>query len=191
MHSPDRTARTVICDQALRLFAADGADNVSLRQVAAAAQVSPSLVVHHFGGKAGLHEAVNERSLAVFGRFAESAAGAGEDFLPRRLAAFLDGDAPVLAHLCRLLLSDEPAGRQIFRRWHALKLAWLDSLPGAARAGEDRSLCAAWLTVNELGVLLQRHQLRGLLGGDPLGPEEAARWAGVGTGVYRDGLGGR
>ncbi|NKZ06714.1 TetR/AcrR family transcriptional regulator [Actinomadura latina] len=197
MHSSEKTARTEICDQALRLFAARGADNVSLRQVAAAAEVSPSLVVHHFGGKAGLREAVNERSLAVFRRFAEYVAeagpdggpGPGDDFLPRRLVAFLDGDSPVLAHLCRLLLSDEPAGRQIFRRWHALKLAWLDSLPGAVRAGEDRSLCAAWLTANELGVLLQRHQLRGLLGRDPLAAGEAARWAEAGAGVYRAGAG--
>ncbi|GAA1894465.1 TetR/AcrR family transcriptional regulator [Actinomadura bangladeshensis] len=195
MHPAEKTARTEICDQALRLFAAAGADNVSLRQVAAAAEVSPSLVVHHFGGKAGLHEAVNERSLAVFRRFAEHVAGAGrdggpgEDFLPARLVSFLGGDSPVAAHLCRLLLGDEPAGEQIFRRWHALKLAWLDSLPGAARAGEDRSLRAAWLTVNELGVLLQRHRLRELLGRDPLAPGEAARWAEVGGGVHRGGPG--
>ncbi|MCP9949826.1 TetR/AcrR family transcriptional regulator [Actinomadura madurae] len=194
MHSADKTARTEICDQALRLFAANGPDNVSLRQVAAAAEVSPSLVVHHFGGKAGLREAVNERSLAVFRRFVESVvpSGAGgeavDDFLPRRLVAFLPTDSPVLVHLCRLLMSDEPAGRQIFRRWHELKLAWLDAVAGAARPGEDRSLRAAWLTVNELAVLLQRHQLHGFLGRDPLDPEEAARWARVGAEVYRDGI---
>ncbi|MCP9966575.1 hypothetical protein LUX57_16935 [Actinomadura madurae] len=94
----------------------------------------------------------------------------------------------MLVHLCRLLMSDEPAGRQIFRRWHELKLAWLDAVAGAARPGEDRSLRAAWLTVNELAVLLQRHQLHGFLGRDPLDPEEAARWARVGAEVYRDGI---
>jgi AcrR family transcriptional regulator len=196
MHSSDKTARSMICDQALRLFAANGADNVSLRQVAAAAGVSPSLVVHHFGGNAGLREAVNERSLAVFRRFADSAlspgggatAAPGDDFLPRRLAAFLPLDSPVLVHLCRLLMSDEPAGRQVFRRWHELKLAWLDAVAGTARSGEERSLCAAWLTVSELGVLLQRHQIRGCLGRDPLAPAEAGRWAEMSEKVYRAGF---
>ncbi|WP_131741030.1 TetR/AcrR family transcriptional regulator [Actinomadura roseirufa] len=197
MHSSDKTARSEICDRALRLFADNGADNVSLRQVAAAAEVSPSLVVHHFGGKAGLREAVNDRSLAVFRRFAESVGASGrhgadaalDDFLPGRLLAFLSADSPVPAHLCGLLLSDDQAGRQIFRRWHQLKLARLEAADGAARAvrgAEDRARRAAWLTVNEIAVLLLRDQIRALLGGDPLGPEEAARWAELSTDAGRD-----
>lgn len=43
------TARAVIRDEALCLFAARGPAAVSLRQVAAAAGVSPGPAIHHFG----------------------------------------------------------------------------------------------------------------------------------------------
>ena len=62
----DRTARAAIRDEALRLFAAQGPDAVTVRQVAAAAGVSPGLVMHHFGSKAGLRAAVDEHVLAMF-----------------------------------------------------------------------------------------------------------------------------
>ena len=62
----DRTARAVIRDEALGLFAAHGPDAVTVRQIAAAAGVSPALVVHHFGSKEGLREAVDEHVLGLF-----------------------------------------------------------------------------------------------------------------------------
>jgi ABC-type multidrug transport system fused ATPase/permease subunit len=49
----DRTAWAVIRDEALRLFAGRGPDAVAVRQVAAAAGVSPGLVIHNFGSKGG------------------------------------------------------------------------------------------------------------------------------------------
>ena len=60
----DRTARAVIRDEALRLFAGRGPDAVTVRQIAAAAGVSPGLVIHHFGSKDGLREAVDQYVLA-------------------------------------------------------------------------------------------------------------------------------
>jgi len=48
-----------IVRQALGLFGECGIDATSLREVAKAAEVSPALVVHHFGGKEGLVAAVS------------------------------------------------------------------------------------------------------------------------------------
>jgi TetR/AcrR family transcriptional regulator, regulator of cefoperazone and chloramphenicol sensitivity len=62
----DRTARAIIRDEALRLFAARGPDAVTVRQIAAAAGVSPALVVHHFGSKEGLREVVDQHVLGLF-----------------------------------------------------------------------------------------------------------------------------
>lgn len=65
MGGTETPARVVIRDEALRLFAEHGVDAVSLRQVAAAAGVSPGLVVHHFGGKDGLRAAVDEHAAGI------------------------------------------------------------------------------------------------------------------------------
>ncbi len=56
----DLTAKARIRDAALELFAARGVAATSLRTVAKAAGVSPGLIIHHFGSKEGLCDAVDE-----------------------------------------------------------------------------------------------------------------------------------
>src|SRR5215471_10498585 len=74
--APDnRTARAIIRDEALRLFAVHGPDAVTVRQIAAAARVSPGLVLHHFGSKEGLRQAVDEHVLGLFDRMLEEMTG--------------------------------------------------------------------------------------------------------------------
>src|SRR5689334_24453919 len=62
----DLTGKANIRNAALRLFAERGHDAVTVRQIAAAAGVSPALVVHHFGSKEGLREAVDQHVLGLF-----------------------------------------------------------------------------------------------------------------------------
>jgi AcrR family transcriptional regulator len=58
---PDElTAYARIRNAALELFAARGVAATSIREVAQAAGVSPGLVQHHYGTKAGLQKAVDE-----------------------------------------------------------------------------------------------------------------------------------
>lgn len=54
----DFTGKARILNSALELFASRGRTGTSLRMVADRARVSPSLVLHHFGKKAGLEAAV-------------------------------------------------------------------------------------------------------------------------------------
>ena len=54
----DLTAKARIRNAALDLYAANGEDGTSLRTVATAAGVTVGLVVHHYGTKDGLREAV-------------------------------------------------------------------------------------------------------------------------------------
>ena len=50
----DLTTRARIRDAAIGLFGRDGFGPATVRAVASAAGVSPGLVIHHFGSKAGL-----------------------------------------------------------------------------------------------------------------------------------------
>jgi AcrR family transcriptional regulator len=56
----DLTSYARIRNAALELFAARGTAATSIRDVASAAGVSPGLVQHHFGTKAGLRKAVDQ-----------------------------------------------------------------------------------------------------------------------------------
>jgi AcrR family transcriptional regulator len=192
----DLTARAVIRDEALRLFARHGPEAVSLRRVAAAAGVSPALVAHHFGSRAGLREAVDAHVAGVFddlfvtltsADWQDAAVGAS---FAEAIVAALPVDSPVPGYLRRLLLSGDPAGQALFARWYALTERALDYMANAGiiRPGDDPRVRAAFLMVNDLAVLLLREQITTVLGTDPLSAHGMARWAEVVIAVYREGI---
>jgi len=195
----DRTARAVIRDEALRLFAAGGPDAVTVRQIAAAAGVSPGLVLHHFGSKAGLREAVDQHVLGLFDLMLGELTGedgpdlfdpAASGSLAEAIAAHLPADSPVSGYLRRLLLAGDEPGRVLFRRLFALSARTLDALvaAGLAAPGADRAVRAAFLLSNDLAVLLLREQLTDALGMDPLSGEGMARWGREMLVIYGAGL---
>ncbi|MGA8115584.1 MAG: TetR family transcriptional regulator [Actinocatenispora sp.] len=192
----DRTAKAVIRDEALRLFAEHGPDAVSLRRVASAAGVSPGLVVHHFASKRGLRQAVDAHVAAIFdGLFAampetdELSTTAGAS-LAEILVGALPPDSPVPAYLRRLWLSGDAAGQALLSRMFAATQGTVEQMTagGIIRHSDDPAARAAFLMANDLAVLLLRDQLTVLLGIDPLTREGMTRWARVGMDVYRDGL---
>jgi TetR/AcrR family transcriptional regulator, regulator of cefoperazone and chloramphenicol sensitivity len=195
----DRTARAVIRDEALRLFADRGPDGVTVRQIAAAAGVSPGLVLHHFGSKEGLRQAVDEHVLGLFDRMLGAMAGehavdlsdpAASGSVAEAIVAHLPADSPVPGYLRRLLLADGDAGRELFRRLFRLSAATLDALAtaGMAAPGADPPVRAAFLLVNDLAVLLLRDHLTAVLGLDPLSGPGMTRWAGEVLTIYGAGL---
>lgn len=196
----DRTAKAVIRDEALALFARFGPDAVTVRQIAAAAEVSPALVVHHFGSKQGLRAAVDERVAAVFDELFASLAAAPAAIDRSALAAdaslaalvlrALPPDSPIPAYLRRLWLTGDEAGTALFRRWYEASREMFEALAasGMLTRAEDPAVRAAFVMVNDLAVLLVRDQLTAVLGMDPLAPDGLRRWLAEAMDVYRDGL---
>lgn len=197
--SEDRTARAIIRDEALRLFAVHGPDAVSLRQIAAAAAVSPGLIVHHFGSKEGLRAVVDQHVLDLFDTMlGEMTEPDGPDLydmgasgsLAEVVARHLPAGSPVPAYLRRLLLEDSEPGRALFRRLFDLSQEMLGALAeaGLASTGQDPAVRAAFLLANDLAVLLLRDQLTEVLGLDPLSADGMARWGREVLTVYGAGL---
>ena len=192
----DRTARAVIRDEALRLFAERGPDAVTVRQIAAAAGVSPGLVIHHFGSKDGLREAVDGHVLAMFGAMlAELTTGdlyepGSAGSLAEAVVQHMPAGSPVPAYLRRLLLAGGDSGRELFRRLYQGSRAALDAMAeaGLAARGADPAVRAAILMSNDLAVLLLREHLAGVLGTDPLSAEGMARWGREMLTIYAAGL---
>ena len=194
--SDDRTTRAVIRDEALRLFAELGPDAVTVRQIAAAAGVSPGLVIHHFGSKDGLREAVDAHVLAMFDAmlaelttselYEPGAAGS----LAEAVVKHLPPGSPVPAYLRRLLLAGGDSGRELFRRLYQGSRAALDALAraGLAARGADPEVRAAILMSNDLAVLLLREHLADVVGTDPLSAAGMARWGREMLAIYAAGL---
>ena len=193
----DLTGKANIRNAALRLFAERGHDAVTVREIAAAAGVSPALVVHHFGSKDGLRAAVDGYAAQAFDalfamderELAEALTGGGGASLAEMFARAFPPGSPLPAYLRRLLLINDPAGAALFGRWYTLTRQLLDSMTeiGAARPAEDPAVRAAFLLVNDLALVLLRNQVAAAIGVDPLTPEGIARWAAEVTAVYTHG----
>jgi TetR/AcrR family transcriptional regulator, regulator of cefoperazone and chloramphenicol sensitivity len=195
----DRTARAVIRDEALRLFAEHGPEAVTVRQIAAAAGVSPGLILHHFGSKQGLREAVDQHVLTLFDVMLGEMTGehaydlfdpAASGSLAEAIVRHLPPQSPVPAYLRRLLLDGGEGGRELFRRLFQLSAHTLDALAaaGLAAPGADPAVRAAFLMSNDLAVLLLREHLAEVLGTDPLSDAGIARWAREALAIYGSGL---
>ncbi|WP_405072015.1 TetR/AcrR family transcriptional regulator [Kribbella sp. NBC_01510] len=193
----DLTARARIRDQALGLFAARGADAVSVRDIAAAAGVSHALVLHHYGSKQRLREVVDEYVAGVFDEmFAAVAADPGDfsggssaSFAELMLAAVPPG-SPIPAYLRRLLLNGDAAGQVLFRQLFDAGVVMIEQLTaaGSMRGSADVAVRAAFLTVNDLAMVLLRDQLTAVLGVDPLSPDGMRRWAAEVVTAYTEGV---
>lgn len=183
----DVTAKVAIRDAALRLFADEGFDAVTVRQVASSADVSPALVLHHFGSKAGLRAAVDAHvidhvnALIVVpepDEVVDTLTGANDGGV-QRVLEHLPADSPVLPYLRRMLLTDDESARALVRSWHAmsveLMIAWRDA--GIIDPGPDPQVRAALLLSMDLAVILMRETLGDLIGDDPMSRAGMARWA--------------
>lgn len=195
----DLTARALIRDAALRLFAEHGPDAVSVRQIADEAQVSPALVLHHYGSKAGLREAVDAYASDAFDvlldvnnrddvvkRLAEGGSG----WLAEAFAESFPPDSPLPAYLRRLMLSGDPAGERLFRQWYDATLLLLETMTdeGVAAPSDDPEVRAAFLLGADLALVLLRQPIANALGTDPFGTEGMTRWAEEVLSIYRDGV---
>jgi AcrR family transcriptional regulator len=196
----DLTGLALIRESAMRLTAERGWSAVPIRDIAAAAGVSSSLVVHHFGTKARLREAVDTRVTEVFAELLVQLGDAGQigaadvqggEFLSIA-AAFHDrvgSDGVVLAYLRRLLIDGGPAATALFGSLYAATLASLADLEsaGVLRPTTDAAVRAAFLLINDLAVVLLRDEVARVLGVDPLSRQGLRRWGNTVLEIYRGG----
>lgn len=180
--------RERIIDTALRLFAERGNQAVSIRDIATEAEVSPALIPHHFGSKAGLVAAVDAQVSGMF----DHLSGALEE--PSSLAAVLAEQFPTNPHLVayvrRSLIDGSDTGRAIFREWYAKTVELMDGLvsTGAARPTEDPTMRAALLLSNDLAWLMLHEHIGDVLDVDPLSTEGVTRWAHEAMDAYTHGI---
>lgn len=196
------SARDAIVRSALRRFADGGIDATSLREVARAAGVSPALVVHHFGGKAGLVAATDEAAARAFGEAWAAGDGAApaDAATPGELlrwraaqtAGVMRARPDVCAYLGRALTEGTPGSARLFRLLIDGGREEIDALTerGALRADADR----LWATLQHFLLIWAPLAFRSLiereaLGGDALLDDaQLARWVEANVALLERGL---
>jgi TetR/AcrR family transcriptional regulator, regulator of cefoperazone and chloramphenicol sensitivity len=165
----DLTARARIRDAALELFAERGYSGTSIRDVAAAAEVSPGLVQHHFGSKAGLRSACDAH---VVEALKSLAAGKLErqEYDRDAISSLLESSLPILRYIARGLTEDWPGMAAIFDQGARDSEDWLTSTwperfpPGSQAARTHAGILAAM----SLGTLVLHGHVARWMGADPL-----------------------
>lgn len=104
----------VIRDTAMELFARSGESNVTIREIAATAGVSPGLVMHHFGSKEGLKDALDARAVAfiedMVAELVLLRGDSGSTSLAEMFVLRLEQEPALAGYVGRLLLDDRGAG---------------------------------------------------------------------------------
>ncbi|MBP2264849.1 AcrR family transcriptional regulator [Pseudarthrobacter sp. PvP004] len=178
-NAADLTTRARIRDAAIGLFGRDGFSRATVRAVAAVAGVSPGLVIHHFGNKAGLREACDQHVLAQTATQGREKTDPGstrqliQDYLNHP-----DQYSDEIAYIRRVLSDESEAGDAFFdtvvRQTQDIIHAGIEA--GTIRKFDDVRSTAVVIASNSLSILmLGRHLSRTLRTAAPephgIGPE--------------------
>jgi TetR/AcrR family transcriptional regulator, regulator of cefoperazone and chloramphenicol sensitivity len=190
----DLRAVAVIRETAMGLFAERGAAAVTVREIAAAAGVSPGLVIHHYGSKDGLKDAVEGRAIAFFeemiGEFARLGEEGGSASLAELFAGRLESEPAMVDYIRRLLVDGGEAASGLFARLLDATEAGMRALAGAGvvRPAPDERIRTAFLLANDLSLVLLRRQITQAVGFDPLTREGLGTWSAAVIDVYTSGI---
>jgi AcrR family transcriptional regulator len=190
----DQTAAAAIRIAALELFAERGYSGVTIRQIAAAAGVSPALVIHHYGSKEKLRAVLEERVAAfvesMLAELARAPDEGGSASVAELFADRLEREPAMAAYVRRLLVDGGPAGMALYRRLFEVTQDSLRAMEqaGVVRPAQDEPVRSAFLLSNDLALLLLRQPITQATGIDPLARDGLARWAAAAFDVYASGL---
>lgn len=184
--------RERILAAAMARIAEDGAAGTSVRAIATAAGVSPALVLHHFGSKAGLIAACDAHLVDVVRALKSDALGSGPGLDPVvALTAAAEDAAPLVGYLARRLSEGGAAVAGLVDRI-------VDDAHGYVRGGIESGLLrpsvlererTVLLTLWSLGALVMHQHARRLLGYSVVdGADGVARWGRLATEVLAGGI---
>jgi AcrR family transcriptional regulator len=190
----DQTAAAAIRIAALELFAERGYSGVTIRQIAAAAEVSPALVIHHYGSKEKLRAVLEERVAAfvesMLAELARAPDEGGSASVAELFADRLEREPAMAGYIRRLLVDGGPAGMALYGRLFEVTRDSMRAMEqaGVVRPAQDEPVRSAFLLSNDLALLLLRQPITQVTGIDPLARDGLARWAAAAFDVYASGL---
>ncbi|NWG45049.1 MAG: TetR/AcrR family transcriptional regulator [Alphaproteobacteria bacterium] len=170
-----KSGRDRILLVAMRLFGEQGFDSVTVRDIAAAADVSVGLINHHFGSKDGLRDQVDAHFLEVFeAAYLEGTRVGAEVTSAEEYSQWIEAwisrhvdDWPLLAqYLRRALLEESDWGAEVFRRYYDIVRSAIDRVDAAGGVAPevDRLWLPFLIIYLQVGTLLLDPYIKRILG---------------------------
>ena len=172
MAPDDRTTKARIRDAAITEIAQRPVGTTTVRDIAAAADVSPGSVIHHYGSMDGLRDACNQ-FVAELVRTSKGEAVRTPSGLDVLGSLHSLSDLPITAYLAKTIVDDSPAVAKLIDEMVDDALAYTEDgvAAGTLRPSDDPRGRAILLTVWILGGLVLHSHLERLLGVDITDPE--------------------
>lgn len=170
----DLTARARIRDAAMRLFAEKGVEGTTVRDIAAAAQVSPGLLRHHFGSKDGLRDACDAYALDRILRLDEQAILENRIADPAFFNAMQPTLLPIMRYIARSMVDGSEAAAGFFEAMVEQTEQWITAHHPDVTPVDLRAYAAVTVAYG-LGPLVLHGPLSRALGADILTNEGMLR----------------
>jgi AcrR family transcriptional regulator len=166
----DRSTAARIRDAAITCIATNGAATTTVRMIAAEAEVSPGLVIHHYGSMDALRVACDEHIVRTVRELKTSAMAEGLELDFTAALRTSSSGPPLLAYLAKTLADGTPPVAAMVQEMVEDAVAYTEEgvQNGVLTPTEDAYGRAAVLTIWSLGALVLHDHLQRLLGVDLL-----------------------
>lgn len=190
------TAEARIRRTALALFAEHGYDATTVRAIADAAGVSPALILHHFGSKAGLRKSIDAEVVKTISSFVDDQipmSGTVDEAFEAPEAGFreLFTNRPELgSYIRRLFFDGDEAGLQILRHFMQISRSLSSTFEerGWVREAPDPEMRDLQLIIIEMGPVLFYPLFAAYFEKPPLTEDVHHRWVASEFDVLMHGL---
>jgi AcrR family transcriptional regulator len=145
---------------AMKLFAEQGFDSVTVRDISSAANVSVGLINHHFRSKDGLRKAVDDYFINRTGAAIERALEASGNLDPELIGEFQrkwiirhqDEWPEFVSYFRRAIVEASPWGQSLLKRYHDSIRSMVDRLDADGKLKPD--VDRFWLPIIYMFVLM-------------------------------------
>lgn len=185
------STRARILSAALVRFAEDGVDRATVRAIAAEADVSPGLIVHHYGSRDGLRAACDAHVRTTIREGKEKALAEGAQIDALQALRMADERLPVMRYLASALAAGGPMAASLFDDLVADAEVYVQrSIDiGLMRPTDDLHATVVVLTTWQLGALVLHQHVARLLGADMTGDMAGiAAWMRPASRLLADGV---
>jgi AcrR family transcriptional regulator len=173
----DRSTRARIRDEAILRFGDVGYEKATIREIAAAADVSPGLVTHHFGSKAGLRSECDDYVLARFAQMRNDQLETGNTD-PLGAMAAIQQEQPLTHYIMQSFREGSMTAATLFDGLveESVRLTEASVDEGIVRPSENLRDEVIILVGWQFGALLLEEHMARAFDTDPSDPEYAPRY---------------